>query len=370
MRYNWQHNNWPQFHYQIDEWMPEFLQYEQRCGQLQGLFQGIPESERDQFLIELMVTEAVKTSEIEGEYPQRSDVMSSIRRNLGLNHAPDEVKDQVAKGVANLAQRVRETWQQPLTEQELFHWHGLLLGYRAKQITVAGWRRHSEPMQIVSGPVGKQKIHFEAPPSSQVGQEMKGFFEWLARTASTGSQPIASAPLRAGIAHLYFESIHPFEDGNGRIGRAIVEVLLAQGLGAPIPFSLSLQIEAQRKDYYQALKDAQSDLDISGWLQYFIHTLLAAQNRAAELLEFTLAKARYLDCYRPQINARQEKALLRMLAEGTAGFEGGMNARKYCAITGSATATATRDLAKLATLGAIQRIGGGRSTRYELQLPK
>jgi Fic family protein len=261
---------------------------------------------------------------------------------------------------------VRNTFATPLTIDQLFIWHTLLMA-DAKGIAIGRFRTHAEPMQVVSGAIGKEKVHFEAPPSAQVYGEMERFIDWFNESAPDGSTFIPSGPVRAAIAHLYFESIHPFEDGNGRIGRAIADKVLSQHLGRPVMFSLSSTIEAKKEAYYNALENAQRENEISAWMMYFISTILEAQDAATRQIEFTLRKTRFFDQHREAINDRQRKALHRMFEAGPEGFEGGMNARKYISITAASKATATRDLQDLMEKGIfVQREGGGRSTSYDV----
>jgi Fic family protein len=208
-------------------------------------------------------------------------------------------------------------------------------------------------------------VHFEAPPSSEVPAEMARFCRWLSDTGPSGPTPMA--PLaRAGLAHLYFESIHPFEDGNGRIGRAIAEMVLAQGAGGPSLTALSLLIHRRRKEYYAQLEAANKTLDVDPWLHWFADLVLAAQQQTLDGLDFLLANTRLWDRLRGQINARQEKALSRLMRAGVEGFVGGLSAGKYQALTGAPAATAGRDLAHLVELGALKRTGQLKGTRYWL----
>jgi Fic family protein len=222
-------------------------------------------------------------------------------------------------------------------------------------------------MQIVSGAMGKERIHFEAPPSADVPELMAGFIEWFNKIAGLGGDG-KFPPVRAALAHLWFESIHPFEDGNGRIGRAIAEKALSQGLGAPVPFSLSRAIESDKKAYYHALEHAQRSNEVTAWLEYFVPMTLVALNKAEKEIVFIVRKAKFFDRFRDTLNDRHLKALRRMLEAGPDGLQGGMNARKYSGITGASKATATRDLQYLRQIGAMVAVGGGRSTRYELCL--
>jgi len=223
-------------------------------------------------------------------------------------------------------------------------------------------------MQIVSGSIGKEKIHFQAPPSQQVSEEMRQFISWFNATAPDESKTISSAPVRAAIAHLYFESIHPFEDGNGRIGRAIAEKTLSQTLGRPVMMSLSRTIEADRKNYYAALEQAQTSNEITAWISYFVEVALKAQRESRQLIDFTLQKTRFFDRHKTQLNERQTRVIQKMLEAGQGGFEGGMSAKKYMSITKTSKATATRDLQMLSELGVFKAEGGGRSVRYGLVL--
>jgi Fic family protein len=245
----------------------------------------------------------------------------------------------------------------------------MLLSY-SSDIAAGHWRAHEEPMQVVSGATGKQKIHFVAPPSSRVPNEMEQFISWFNETAPGGSREMKKGPIRAAIAHLYFETIHPFEDGNGRIGRAIAEKALSQGAGRPVLMSLSNSIEANKKAYYDALERAQRSNEITDWIQYFVNTILTAQTEAETQIDFTLKKVKFFDRFKEKLNERQLKVIKRMLEEGPKGFAGGMNASKYGSITKVSKATATRDLQALLELGVLIPFGegGGRSTKYAVNL--
>ena len=361
MRYNWQQTDWPEFKYDSLQVQDVLFTFAEKTGHVSGVLKSLPDSTQTEAIIDLMVSEAVKTSEIEGEYLSRSDVMSSIRHNLGLDADKEHIADQRARGAAELMVDVRETYREPLSEKKLFEWHKMLLSSH-KRVEVGAWRTHGEPMQIVSGPVGKWKVHFEAPPSETVPAEMARFISWF------NKDEIKNPILRSAIAHLYFESIHPFEDGNGRIGRAISEKALSQGLGRPVLLSLSDSIEANKKAYYDALKTAQRSNEVTAWIVYFSNTALEAQSRAEESIGFILRKTKYFDHFKEQLNERQMKVIRRMFDAGPTGFKGGMSARKYIAITRTSKATATRDLQYLSAIGALEQTGGGRSTRYEIGL--
>ncbi|WP_350290200.1 Fic family protein [uncultured Croceitalea sp.] len=363
MRYNWQQKNWPNFQYQTTGIEDMLFDFAQRTGRISGVLEGLSETEQTEAMINLMVSEAIKTSEIEGEYLSRNDVMSSIRRNLGLNPELPLTKDKRAEGVVELMLAVRNDFLKPLTSQMLFDWHTMLMKGNT-QIQIGQWRTHEEPMQIVSGAIGREVVHFEAPPSKEVPIEMDGFIQWFNESHTEIKKPI----LRAAIAHLYFETIHPFEDGNGRIGRAVAEKALSQNIGRPVLFSLSKSIERSKNKYYDALKAAQRSNEITNWINYFVKTVLDAQIDAEQEIEFTLKKTKFFDQHKKNLNERQQKVVKRMLGEGHLGFEGGMNARKYVSLAKTSKATATRDLQDLVAKGIFKPVGGGRSTRYEIDL--
>lgn len=367
--YNWQQADWPHFQFSLDIAADDLLLFSEKLGRVSGIWDALPSTARMDTMVEIMLAEAIKTSAIEGEYPDRNDVLSSIRKNLGLHENIAYIKDRSAAGLAELMIDVRNSFKDPLTEVKLFAWHKMLLTGNTTLLT-GSWRTHTEPMQVISGPLGKQKIHFEAPPSEAVPGLMKDFIQWFNDTAPGGIAEIRKAPVRAALAHLYFESIHPFEDGNGRIGRAIAEKALSQTIGRPVLLSLSRTIEANKKAYYANLETAQRSNEITPWVNYFIQTTLVAQVEAERQIDFTLRKARFFDTYKEKLNERQFAVINRMLEEGPDGFEGGMNARKYIGITKTSKATATRDIQELVEAGVFLRkgTGGGRSTSYHLAI--
>jgi Fic family protein len=371
MTYNWQHTDWPDFRYDVAEIEDEILQFYEKAGLISGIVRSLPENTRLEAVIEVMVAEAIKTSEIEGEFLSRKDVISSIRNALGLNAQMEQTSDQRSANAGQLMIDVRETFADPLTAEQLFAWHSLLLGTE-KGIKIGGWRDHEEPMQVISGAMGKTVVHFEAPPSARVPQEMARFLDWFNRTAPGQPGEIRKAPLRCAIAHLYFETIHPFEDGNGRIGRAIAEKALSQGLNRPALLSLSRTIELNKKQYYEALKTAQTSLEITPWINYFVDVIMDAQQYAEEQIGFALQKTLFFDRYRDQLSERQLKVVRRVFEEGPGGFQGGLNAAKYGSLTRISKATATRDLQELLSKGIILPLGegGGRSTKYQLNLER
>ena len=216
----------------------------------------------------------------------------------------------------------------PLSAETLFRWHRMVVSGSRNLRDVGHYRAGAEPMQVVFGPIGEAGVHFEAPPSSRVPSEMERFISWFNRTAPAGQEPL-SALTRAGIAHLYFASIHPFEDGNGRVGRAVAEKALAQSLGQPTLAALAATILSRRKSYYEALEAANKENEITRWLMWFAGVAIEAQRRTIALVEFLIDKTKLLDRLKGQLNRRQEKALLRMFREGPDGFKGGLSAGKY-----------------------------------------
>lgn len=363
MTYNWQQSDWPDFRYSLDGIQDDLSEFKQKFSFISGLVTALAENTQMEVLEGLMISEAIKTSEIEGEFLSRHDVKSSIQNKLGLQKPSQEPKDKKSVGAGELMVLVRNSYSDDLSRETLFEWHRTLM--KGDPRIISGiWRSSDKPMQIVSGAFGRLIVHFEAPPSGSVANEMERFIDWFNATGPKGKTAINQAPVRAAIAHLYFETIHPFEDGNGRIGRAIAEKALAQTLGHPVLLSLSSSIEASRKEYYKALQDAQRHNDITAWVQYFVSRVLAAQIEAGQVIEFTLQKAKFFDRFRSLINERQLKAIQKMMDAGPEGFTGGMSASKYMAITKAPKSTATRDLQYLLEKGVFRAEGGGRSTRY------
>jgi len=257
----------------------------------------------------------------------------------------------------------------PLTHETMFAWHKMITSGREDLKDIGRYRTHEDPMQIVSGPIHKPKVHFEAPPSKNVPKEMERFVKWFNKTAPGGAEPLPSLT-RASIAHLYFVCIHPFEDGNGRIGRGIAEKALSQSLGQPTLIALSHIIEKHKKRYYGMLEESNKDNDSDDWLAYFAGTILDAQDYTQQMLDFLIEKIKLFDRVRGQLNGRQEKALACMFHEGVGGFKGGLSAENYIGITGTSRATATRDLQELADKSVLMRTGERKGTRYWLNIKR
>ena len=367
MRWNWQKPDWPHFKWDGARISAAEHRMLLGAGIAIGMAKHLREGEREQLVVGLMSGEAVDTSAIEGEVLNRASVQSSILRQIGLGSAEKRGVTAAERGIAEMMVDQLRTAAQPLTRETLFGWHGMIMAGRMDLSDVGSYRKSHGAMQIVSGRIGAPNVHFEAPPSERVQEEMEGFLAWFNATAPDSSEALP-AIARAGIAHLYFESIHPFEDGNGRIGRAIADKAIMQTLGQPVFTALATTILAHQKSYYEALERANKSNEITGWLTWFAEIALEAQGRSLALVEFTVAKTKMLDRLRGAINERQEKALLRIFREGPKGFEGGLSAGNYSTITGASPATTTRDLADLVEKGALVRTGERRHARYTLKL--
>jgi len=366
MHWNWQQPEWPNFTWQKPRLARAEQQFLLGAGTLVGAVKHLNGDDREQITIEAISTEAVTTSEIEGEILDRTSVQSSIRRQFGLQTDNRRVGP-AERGIAEMMVDLYRSFAAPLSNQMLFAWHRMLVSGRRDLRDVGRYRTSGDPMQVVSGATYEPKVHFEAPPSSRVKSEMRRFIAWFNQTGPSGPEPLP-ALTRAGIAHLYFESVHPFEDGNGRIGRALAEKSLAQSLGQPTLIALAATILAKRKSYYKALEAANKN-EITDWLAWFAGVSIEAQGRTTALVEFMIDKTKLLDRLRGQLNQRQEKVLLRMLREGPDGFVGGLSAGKYAHIAEASPATATRDLVELVALGALVRTGERKHTRYQLAIP-
>jgi Fic family protein len=360
MTWNWEQPEWPHFTWNQGKLAVAEKEFLVGSGMFVGAIKHLDDDDRNQLTVEAMSTEALTTSEIEGEILNRASVQSSIQRQLGL--PTDNRKIGPAEhGISEMMIDLYKTFAAPLVHDTLFEWHRMLTSGRTDLSDIGGYR-------TITGPVGSPKIHFEAPPAGKVPAEMDRFIEWFNSTAPGAVDPLA-ALARAGAAHLYFECIHPFEDGNGRIGRALAEKSLAQSLRQPSLIALAATILSRRAHYYSALEAANKANEITDWLAWFAGITIEAQRRTQALIEFLIDKTKLFDRLSGQINERQQKALLRMFREGPEGFKGGMSAGKYITITGASPATTTRDLAELTMKGALTREGERRHARYKLRVP-
>lgn len=367
MRWNWQQRDWPEFTWDQSRLAKAEERFLLDGGVFLGTVRHLAAEDRDRIVVEAMSDEAVTTSEIEGERLNRDSVQSSIRRQLGLASDHRRVRP-AEQGISEMMVDLFRHYAGPLDERTLSAWHRMAMKGRTDLSDIGRYRTHAEPMQVVSGAVYEPTIHFEAPPSKRVAKEMRRFLAWFNETSAKGRTPLPVLT-RAGIAHLYFESIHPFEDGNGRMGRAIAEKVLAQGLGQPSLTALAVTILAHRKEYYDALEAANKRNEITDWLAWFAGITLEARQRTLAQVEFVLDKARLLDRFRDDLNARQLAVLLRMLREGPEGFKGGLSAGNYAKISKASAATATRDLADMVERGALTRTGEKKHTRYHVPIP-
>jgi len=362
MHWNWKHKDWPEFTYSPDKLAGFEKEFLHKAGVLFGSLKHVNEEDQDVFRINLISDEAYKTSEIEGEILNRESLQSSIRRHFGLKTDSRRISP-AEQGISEMMMDVYKSYHTPLTHEQLFIWHKMLTKGRRDLQDIGAYRNHSELMQIVSAAIHKPKVHYEAPPSSRVPHEMEAFIRWF-NSESTELEPLT----RAGIAHLYFESIHPFEDGNGRIGRSISETALSQSLDRPTLIAISHTIESKKKTYYAALQSNSIGLEITNWLVYFCEMVLEAQNHTQSMIDFLIEKNKFYDRFEEQLNERQEKVVERIFREGINGFKGGLSADNYITITGTTASTATRDLQKMVEMGAFKRTGERKGTRYYVNI--
>ena len=374
MTYAWQQPDWPNFHVDTAAVTGLVRQYKLLCSDASRVYGQLEKQAQRTTLIEWLVSEAISTSAIEGENLNREDVRSSILNHLGMHNPPLRVSDPRAEGVAALVLDVRKNAGSNLTAELLCQWQSMIVQPRPflkEPLTIGAFRKASRPMQIVSGPVGYEKVHYEAPPAASVPGEIDAFLQWYNdSTPSVDVERETSGLVRAAVAHAWLELIHPFDDGNGRVGRAVADHALYQDMRSVPLFSLSTTIEANKTNYYQKLGSVNRSLDFTEWVVWFARCACEAQVSAQHLVTFALEKARFWDMHGDSaFNKRQTKAINRMFKAGPAGFEGGMTARKYINLTVTSRATATRDLVDLVDKGAFKSEGKGRSVSYVLQLP-
>ena len=362
MKWIWQQPGWPEFSWDAGRLASLEARFLHESGRRAGAWRHLADRDRTDLRVEWLSDEALDTSAIEGELLDRTSVQSSIRRHFGLGVDPRRASPAEA-GVAEMMVEVHQTFDAPLDHDTLWRWHGTLMRERHWLAVIGGYRQHEEPMQVVSGPAHDRRVHYEAPPSDTVVAEMERFIAWY---EGTRGMP---ALTRAGVAHFFFECIHPFEDGNGRIGRALAEKALAQSLREPTLIALSRAIMRRRAAYYQALQSAGRSLDVTDWLVWFADTVLEGQRWSERRLVRLIEQTRMFDRLRERLNPRQEKALLRLFREEPEGFRGGLSAANYRRITRASASTATRDLADLVAKGALRRTGERRHTRYWLDVP-
>jgi Fic family protein len=362
--YVWQASDWPNWHFDLAALAGKLAEASRAQGLLIGRLADVSRSLRDQASLAALTEDVVKTSEIEGERLDVGSVRSSIARRLGVDIGALSPVDRHVEGVVEMVLDATTNFRAPMSRERLFGWHAALFpaGYSGlSRIKVGGCRDETNgPMQVVSGPVGRQHVHFEAPPADRLESEASRFLDWL---NSASNEP---ALLKAGIGHLWFVTLHPFEDGNGRIARAVGDLLLARADGSPQRFySLSAQIQRDRKAYYDILERTQKgSMDVTEWLVWFLDTLHRAVDQAQNTVDAVLGKASFWQRWAgTSLNERQVKLLNRLLD----GFDGKLTSSKWAAIAKCSPDTALRDINDLVARGALRKSdAGGRSTDYEL----
>ena len=362
--WNWQLSDWPQFSYDSTLLARAEREFLLAAGQSFGAFSHLDIDEHHRLKIELISNEALHSAKIEGQDLDRDSLQSSVQKHFGLITDQRRIPPAEA-GIAELMMAVYHHYDQALDDATLHQWHRFVTNGRTDLDDIGYYRRSPEPMQIISGALYQPKVHFEAPPSTAVPQEMTQFIHWFNDTAPTGPKPLP-ALTRASLCHLYFESIHPYEDGNGRIGRALSEKALAQSLGQPSLIALASTIDGNKKAYYSSLQQASCSNNTDHWLQYFTNTIKTALQQTQRSIVFLISKAKLMKRLTGQLNQRQEKCLLHIFREGPNGFTGGLSAENYRNITQTSRATASRDLADLVSKGALRKVGELKATRYYL----
>lgn len=364
IKYIWQRSEWPTWQFDSARLAERLSKVTLGRGRLLGNMQALGFKLAEEAVLRALTDDVIKSSEIEGEKLNPESVRSSLARRLGMDIGALAPVDRHVDGVVEMVLDATQRYDQPLTEQRLFAWHAALFptGYSGMNKIAAGAYRTDVdgPMQVVSGGVGREKVHFEAPPAKRLVQEMARFLDWF--NHAQGIDPT----IKAGLAHLWFVTIHPFEDGNGRIGRAVCDMALARADGSPQRFySLSAQIQHERKNYYDALESAQKGTqDITAWLEWFLECLLCSIQRAGEQTKEVMHKANFWSQWSgASMNERQVKMINKLLD----GFEGNLTNKKWVAINTCSPDTALRDIKQLIDLGVLLSAGaGGRSTHYVL----
>jgi Fic family protein len=366
-KYIHERSDWPKFQLDKKALADQLAAVRHRQGRLIGRMESLGFSLRDEAVLQTLTQDVLKSSEIEGEILDPAQVRSSIARRLGMDIAGLVQADRNVEGVVEMMLDATQKFDESLTDERLFAWHAALFPTGRSGMTripVGAWRDDSAgPMQVVSGPLGRERVHYQAPDAGRLDHEMKLFLEWF--NAEQRGDPV----LKSGIAHLWFVSIHPFDDGNGRIARAIADMVLARSEGSSQRFySMSAQIRQERNVYYKELEAVQKgDLDITEWLGWYLDCLDRAIEGAEEILANVLKKARFWECHaHVTFNNRQKDILMRLLE----GFEGKLTTSKYAKIEKCSQDTALRDIKELLELGILQQdTGGGRSTSYSLVGP-
>lgn len=369
--YIWQQPEWPNWQLDMGSLATALASVRHSQGRLLGRMEALGFKLRDEAWLQTLTQDVIKTSEIEGEVLDQEQVRSSIARRLGIDIGALAAVDRNIEGIVDVMLDATQGHAQPLTRERLFAWHGALFptgrsGLHA--ITVAAWRTDAAgPMQVISGPLGKEKVHYQAPPADKLDAETERFLLWFEQEQAETTERIDPV-IKAALAHLWFVTLHPFEDGNGRLARAIGDMALARSERTPQRFySLSAQIQLERASYYDILERTQrGGLDVTGWLAWFLACLERAIGGAEQTLEAVLTKARFWERYAGSgMNERQIKLLNRLLD----GFEGKLTTSKWAKIAKCSQDTAYRDIVGLTEIGALVKAdAGGRSTSYRLAM--
>lgn len=358
--YIYQKSDWPQFTWNAEAISVRLGEVRHRQGRILGLMQGLGFQLQEEAVLSTLTLDVIKSSEIEGEVLNPEQVRSSIARRLGIEIAGAVPAERDVEGIVEMMLDATQRYNEPLSEERLFGWHAALFPTGRSgmyKIKTASWR--DDAIQVTSGPMGKEIVHFEAPSAEKVPSEMKVFLMWFDQNQET--DPV----LKAALAHLWFVTIHPFEDGNGRIARAITDMQLACADQSRQRFySMSAQIQAERNKYYDILERTQNgDVDITEWLAWFLDCLLRSMDQTDETIAKTLKRAQFWETHRKaSFNSRQERILQLLLDD----FYGKLNVSKYAKITKVSTDTALRDLQDLMSKAIIEPEGSGRSTSYKL----
>jgi Fic family protein len=357
-------SDWPKFRWDEGRLATFLAAARHLQGRLVGQMEALGFKVREEAVLRTLTEDVLKSSEIEGEKLDADQVRSSVARRLGIDIGGLQPADRHVEGVVEMMLDATQQYDQPLTTERLFGWHASLFPTGRSgmhRITVGAWRDdRTAPMQVVSGPVGRERVHFEAPAAERLEEEMLRFLDWFNGDATT--EPV----LKAALAHLWFVTIHPFDDGNGRIARAIADMSLARSEGSSQRFySMSAQIREERGEYYGMLERTQkATMDVTPWMAWFVGCLTRAIEGAQAALSGVIAKARYWEKLRDvPLNERQRLLINRMLE----GFEGKLTTSKWAALTKSSSDTALRDIQQLVHFGVlIRNAAGGRSTSYSL----
>lgn len=364
MPYLWEQPEWPEFNWDSARLSTLLAAVSREAGRLHGKMEALGFDLRDEAHLRILTEDVVKSSEIEGEKLEPDQVRSSIARRLGMDIAGLVPADRNVEGVVEMTLDATEKFDEPLTRDRLFAWQAALFPTGRSgmtRINAGAWRDdRNGPMQVVSGPMGREKVHYEAPPADRIDDHMTRYLEWIEAPGET--PPL----LIAGLAHLWFVTIHPFDDGNGRIARAIADMALSRSeKSRQRYFSMSSQIRRDRKDYYRVLEQTQKgDLDVTRWQEWFLECLQRAIEGSQETLDSVLVKSRFWERFaREPLNDRQIKVMNKLLD----GFEGKLTSSKWAKIAKCSQDTAARDIKDLVERGALRRNpGGGRSTSFSV----